>query len=146
MTSLVGLVNRIGRNNLIALLAIILLLLAGIFLLLSGKTPIKLDQQSQVTPTVTPIPTTVPGETIMLTSTRAVPVRLTLKKGHLVNFVNFSGIRVEIVGLDDFSKDLSIGILEDSATSNEILLKNPGTYKYYDKLNPKITGEIIVVN
>lgn len=138
--------NSLNRNNLIVVAAIVVLLILGFFLLQKGNNPFQPKTTGTPVPTATPIPTTVPGETIMLTFTRPVPAVLTLKKGKLVNFVNFSGARVDIEGVDSNSRDLNIGILEDSDTSNMINLKDKGTYKYYDKLNPKITGEIIVVN
>lgn len=142
---LVNFVNKVGRNNLIAVVCIVILLILG-FLLLRGNigNPFQQKQPSStaiITPT--PRPTTVPGDTIMITF-RAVPSSLTIKKGRVVNFVNFSGTRIDIEGVDPFSKDLNIGVLEDSGTSNTILLNSTGTYKYFDKLNPKITGEITV--
>jgi plastocyanin len=147
MESLKEFVNKVGKNNLIAIVVIVLLLILGFFLL-SGKSSNLFQKKptSTAVPTATPRPTTVPGETIMLTLIKAVPNTLTLKKGHLVNFVNFSGSRVDIEGVDSSSKELNIGILEDNGTSDEILLKNTGTYKYYDKLKPKIAGEIVVTN
>jgi plastocyanin len=135
-------VDRVGRNNLIVILCIVVLLILG-FLLLRGNIGNPFQSTKPTIAVPTPRPTTVPGDTIMITF-RAVPNSLTIKKGHLVNFANFSGVRIDIEGADAASKDLNVGILEDSGTSNTILLKTPGTYKYIDKLNPKITGGIIV--
>lgn len=147
MNFLSNLVNRIGRNNLIIVAAIVVLLVA-LYFLLSGKGVNIFAPKPTTTavPTAKPTPTTVPGDTIMITFTRPVPKVLTLKKGRYVNFANFSGARVDIQGADSFSKDLNIGVLNDNDTSDLILLKQTGTYKYYDKLNPKITGEIIITN
>jgi plastocyanin len=92
-------------------------------------------------PIVTPTP--IQGETIMVTFTRFVPNTLTVKKGKEINFVNFSGQDIHIES--DETKELKIGLMKDNDTSNPIKL-SPGTYKYYDKLNPKITGEIVVTN
>lgn len=138
--------NILSRNNLIILFAIVVLLILGFFLLQKGTNPFKPQPAGGPAPTAKPTPTTVPGDTIMITFTRPVPKVLTLKKGRYVNFANFSGARVDIQGADSFSKDLNIGVLNDNDTSDLILLKQTGTYKYYDKLNPKITGEIIITN
>ncbi len=150
MNPLENLSNRVGRNNLIAIVGIIILLILAFFLL-SGASPLnQLVNRGIPTPTPTPkakvVPTTVPGDTIMLTFTRPVPATLTTKKGRVVNFANFSGARVDIEGADEASKELNIGILEDNDTSREIIFKNAGTYKYLDKLNPKIAGQIVVTN
>ncbi len=148
MKLLTDFVNRLGRNNLIAIVAIIVLLVLAFFLLqskgLNQLLKIQPSPTAITTPTPTPKPTTVPGDTIMITFTRPVPMVLTIKKGRYVNFTNFSGAKVEIVGSDSFSKDLNIGLLADNGTSSLILLKNAGSYRYYDKLNPKIAGQIIV--
>ncbi len=149
MNPLENLSNRVGRNNLIAIVGIIILLILA-FLLLSGASPLNQLFRQGPTPTPTPkakvVPTTVPGDTIMLTFTRPVPATLTTKKGRVVNFANFSGARVDIEGVDEASKELNIGILEDNDTSREIIFKSAGTYKYLDKLNPKIAGQIVVTN
>ncbi len=149
MNPLENLSNRVGRNNLIAIVGIIILLILA-FLLLSGASPLNQLFRQGPTPTPTPkakvVPTTVPGDTIMLTFTRPVPATLTTKKGRVVNFANFSGARVDIEGVDEASKELNIGILEDNDTSREIIFKNAGIYKYLDKLNPKIAGQIVVTN
>ena len=145
-------VNRFGVKNLIILAVIVLLLVLGVIFLINGNTGIGSNPLLQnkpattkvILPTAIPKPTTIPGETIMLTFTRPVPKSLTIKKGHLVNFANFSGAKVEIKGADDKSLDLNVGILEDNNTSSMINLKETGTYRYIDKLNPKIAGEIIV--
>ncbi len=149
MNPLENLSNRVGRNNLIAIVGIIILLILA-FLLLSGASPLNQLFRQGPTPTPTPkakvVPTTVPGDTIMLTFTRPVPATLTTKKGRVVNFANFSGAKVDIEGADEASKELNIGILEDNDTSREIIFKNAGIYKYLDKLNPKIAGQIVVTN
>jgi len=96
------------------------------------------------TPKFTPTPTPIPGDTIMITDTRFVPKTLTIKKDSEINFINFSGKSVEIVALDEESSMLNLGVLEDNDATSMILFKNEGTYKYFNRLNPEIRGEIIV--
>jgi len=80
----------------------------------------------------------------MITDTRFVPKTLTIKKDSEINFINFSGKSVEIVALDEESSMLNLGVLEDNDATSMILFKNEGTYKYFNRLNPEIRGEIIV--
>lgn len=95
-------------------------------------------------PKLTPTPTPIPADTIMITDTRFVPKTLTIKKGSEINFINFSGKSVEITADDGKSSMLNLGVLEDNDATNMIFFGNEGTYKYFDRLNPEIKGEIIV--
>lgn len=96
------------------------------------------------TPTPKPLITMAPSETIMITYTRPVPRVLKSKIGVEINFANFSGEKVDIAGQDDSSSALNLGIVEYGDTSKIVVFKKPGTYKYSDKLNSKLFGEIVI--
>lgn len=93
--------------------------------------------------TITPTPTRVPSNTIMITDRRALPKSLTIKKDSEVNFANLSGELINIESADD-NKILNLGVIKDGETSDVITFKTVGKYTYTNKLNPRILGEIIV--
>ena len=128
----------------VIIIIIFLLLLLTVSMNREVQKSSTLKKTVNVTSTPTPLPTLPPAQSIMITYTRAVPNALKIKKGMEINFANFSGAKVEIVAVDEASADLNVGVIEDNDTSKMILLKKPGTYKYQNKLDPKISGEITV--
>lgn len=128
---------------------IILLVILSFFLIYTNRQAqeITTDKTAKTTPApkFTPTPTPIPADTIMITDTRFVPKTITIKKGAKVNFINLSGRTVEIAASDEKSIMLDLGVLEDNDTTDMIIFETLGTYKYFDRLNPEIKGEIIVI-
>lgn len=122
------------------ILIVIVALLAGTFLLTGNK---KASNTTAVRTKTIPTPTPLQGETIMATFTRFVPATLTIKKGTVLNFGNFSGNDIDVES--DDNKQLSIGVLKDNDTSDFVKL-SPGTYTYFNKLKPEEKGTVIVTD
>lgn len=126
---------------------IVILLIVSLAILFSTKR----KPLPSAIPTPTPkyvriYPTMPPGETIMITDRRFVPDFIKIKKGTLINFINFSGARVDIEPTDPPSTDvnkLNFGLLSDNKATEMVKL-SPGTYNFTNKSKPNEKGVIVV--
>ena len=102
------------------------------------------SSQSQAPGALKSIPTTEPGETIMVSAHGFVAEVLKIKSGTSVNFRNFSDSDAVDIEADD-PKDsvLNTGVIKNNDTSSPVKL-SVGTHKYHNKLKPDQTGTIVV--
>lgn len=129
--------------------AAVLLLGAGIYLLGSHKTTMKVIPVTQVTSSPTSAPSIAVKEQNMVTLTQNgfSPQTLTIKSGQTVVWVNNSG-QDATVNSDPHPTHTNYSPLNLGGFSNgeklSLLLPKSGTYGYHNHLNPQQTGTIIV--
>ncbi len=110
-------------------------------------TPSTVPVQTPATPIPTPISqATVSANTITIKNFAFDPQRLTVNTGSIVRWENRDNAPHRIVFIDSAGRDTDVdsSVLSSSQSwSNRF--DTPGTYDYYCKIHPEMTGTIIVV-
>ena len=142
---------------------ILLILLVGAAILCAGCTQAPEPVQPQATPTTgipvqtvtaalaTTVPTpisqgSVSENTITIKNFAFTPRTLTVKTGSTVRWENNDSSPHRIIFIDKDGRDTSVDSTVLSSTqswSNKF--DKPGTYSYYCKIHPEMTGTVIVV-
>lgn len=135
------------RNNLIALVVIILIATIGIgyfFFPTSRNT----SQTGKSATTSNPVfPTERPSQTITITDAGFSPKSITVKSGVVVTFMNTSKNTISVNSNDHPTHmkypALNLGTV-DSGKSLQAVFDVNGTYQYHNHLKAEQTGEIVV--
>lgn len=133
------------------IVAIAIVIIAGVFILGSKKSPYKTPtqsgSQSQQTAT-SPTQAEKQNEvTVTVTSSGFVPQTLTIKAGTKVVWTNKSGVAVSVNSALHpthlLYPPLNLGEVADGS-SVQLVFDKPGAYNYHNHLNPGQTGTIVV--
>ena len=103
--------------------------------------------QTLITPVPTPISqASVSGNTITIKNFAFTPQTLTVKTGSIVRWENKDSSPHRIVFIDKDGQDTSLDshVLSSTQSWSQNFDK-PGTYSYYCKIHPEMTGTVIVV-
>lgn len=153
--------NDMRGNWTIGIIAIILLLLAGVYLLGVNRekgtilpTPTTQQTKLQTLPSPTSSQSAFPSTTttaaihqIILTSTGWTPATLTIKTGDTVTWINQSGTDATVNSNPhpthtDYPP-LNLGTFTNGSTLS-LAFPQKGTYGYHNHLNPSEKGTILV--
>ncbi|SRR6266403_2341457 len=129
------------KQNSLTIFFVLLVLLAGFFLLRGSKTP----KQTTQTPKHTPLPKEM---TITLDKDGFSPKEVTINVGSAVRWKNVSGDK-QTVNSDEYPtnqlhKELNFGIFNNGSTVVYIFTK-PGTYGFHNQFHHEQQGKIIVI-
>jgi len=105
-------------------------------------------QQTSPALPITPISQApVSANTITIKNFAFDPQTLTVNAGSTVRWVNYDRVTHRIVFIDTAGRDTDVdsGVLSPSQSWSSNQFKQPGTYSYYCKIHPEMTGTLIVV-
>lgn len=128
------------------IIAIILISIAAVIVYFRTEkiAPLKENPTMQIIPT----PTSIPGETIMVSVHGFVPDRVEVKVGSYINIANFSDTLISIKSDQNYgaaeSKVLNIGELKADDVTELVRFDKPGTYTFYNALKPTQKGTLVV--
>lgn len=109
-------------------------------------TPTTLPVQLPVTPVPTPISQgSVSANTIAIKNFAFDPPTLTVSTGSIVRWENRDSVPHRIIFIDKSGRDTDVDstVLSASQSWSNKFIK-PGTYPYYCKIHPEMTGTVIV--
>ncbi len=135
------------NNKFILIIAVIVVLLGGFFLL-GNKTKDNQVNQNQTTQKQNPTPAkTIEGKEVAVTNIGFEPQTVTIKAGQRVVWTNKSGASVT-VNSDSHPTHLlwpflNLGQFADGS-SVSVVFEKAGKYTYHNDLNPSQTGTVIV--
>ncbi len=135
------------NNKFILIIAVIVVLLGGFFLL-GNKTKDNQVNQNQTTQKQNPTPAkTIEGKEVAVTNIGFEPQTVTIKAGQRVIWTNKSGASVT-VNSDSHPTHLlwpflNLGQFADGS-SVSVVFEKAGKYTYHNHLNPSQTGTVIV--
>jgi plastocyanin len=138
----------------------VLLCIVAVAVIVAGCTQPSPPQSPQATlgvpPTVpvqtliTPVPTpisqaSVSGNTITIKNFAFTPRTMTVKTGSIVRWENKDSIPHRIIFIDKDGQDTPVDSSVLSSTQSwSKKFDQPGTYPYYCKIHPEMTGTVIV--
>jgi plastocyanin len=102
--------------------------------------------QTLITPVPTPISqASVSGNTITIKNFAFTPRTMTVKTGSIVRWENKDSIPHRIIFIDKDGQDTPVDSSVLSSTQSwSKKFDQPGTYPYYCKIHPEMTGTVIV--
>jgi plastocyanin len=117
------------------------------------QTPSPTPSMSPVQPPLTPVPipisqAPVSANTIAIRNFAFDPQTLTVNAGSTVRWVNYDSVTHRIVFIDTAGRDIDVDsspLLSASQSWSSSKFDKPGTYSYYCKIHPEMTGTVIVV-
>jgi plastocyanin len=143
---------------LVSLLVAVLVIVAGCTqpapsqLLPASPTPtlaaVHTPQQNPSSTSITPISQApVSANTIRIKNFAFDPQSMTVSAGSTVRWENRDNAPHRIVFIDSAGRDTDVdsGVLSPSQSWSSNQFKPPGTYSYYCKIHPEMTGTLIVV-
>ena len=139
---------------------VVLLCIVAVAVIAAGCTQPSPPQPPQATLTVsptvpvqtliTPVPTpisqaSVSGNTITIKNFAFTPKTITVKTGSIVRWENKDSIPHRIIFIDKDGQDTPVDSSVLSSTQSwSKKFDQPGTYPYYCKIHPEMTGTVIV--
>ena len=139
---------------------VVLLCIVAVAVIAAGCTQPSPPQPPQATRTVsptvpvqtliTPVPTpisqaSVSGNTITINNFAFTPRTMTVKTGSIVRWENKDSIPHRIIFIDKDGQDTPVDSSVLSSTQSwSKKFDQPGTYPYYCKIHPEMTGTVIV--
>lgn len=139
------------------LIGVVILVVAGVFVLLNNQGSKKINTPSSTSvattppqsasPSVSPSPSAMEEKKITVTKNGFAPQTLKIKAGTKVTFVNNSGSAISVNSnphpTHTLFPFLNIGVINDGASAS-VTFDKTGTYTYHNHLNPSQTGEVVV--
>jgi plastocyanin len=114
-----------------------------------SPTPSMSPVQPPLTPVLTPISQgSVSENTIAIKNFAFDPQTLTVNAGATVRWVNYDSVTHRVVFKDTAGRDIDVDsspLLSASQSWSSSKFDKPGTYSYYCKIHPDMTGTVIVV-